>query len=61
MWGMFELRIHGRGGQEAVSASTMLATAAHKAGRHVQAFAIYEAEGRGAHMPQPPLLRSLRT
>ncbi len=47
---MIELRIHGRGGQGAVSASTMLATAAHKAGRHVQAFAVYGAERRGAPM-----------
>ncbi len=47
---MIELRIHGRGGQGAVSASTMLATAAHKAGRHAQAFAVYGAERRGAPM-----------
>jgi pyruvate ferredoxin oxidoreductase gamma subunit/2-oxoisovalerate ferredoxin oxidoreductase gamma subunit len=47
---MIEIRIHGRGGQGAVSASTMLATAAHKAGRYVQAFAVYGAERRGAPM-----------
>ena len=47
---MIEIRIHGRGGQGAVSASTMLATAAHKAGRYVQAFAMYGAERRGAPM-----------
>jgi pyruvate ferredoxin oxidoreductase gamma subunit/2-oxoisovalerate ferredoxin oxidoreductase gamma subunit len=47
---MIEIRIHGRGGQGAVSASTMLATAAHKAGRHAQAFAVYGAERRGAPM-----------
>lgn len=47
---MIEIRIHGRGGQGAVSASTMLATAAHKAGRHTQAFAVYGAERRGAPM-----------
>jgi pyruvate ferredoxin oxidoreductase gamma subunit/2-oxoisovalerate ferredoxin oxidoreductase gamma subunit len=47
---MIEIRIHGRGGQGAVSASTMLAIAAHKAGRHAQAFAVYGAERRGAPM-----------
>lgn len=47
---MIEIRIHGRGGQGAVSASTMLATAVHKAGRHAQAFAVYGAERRGAPM-----------
>jgi pyruvate ferredoxin oxidoreductase gamma subunit/2-oxoisovalerate ferredoxin oxidoreductase gamma subunit len=47
---MIEIRIHGRGGQGAVGASTMLATAAHKAGRHAQAFAVYGAERRGAPM-----------
>ncbi len=47
---MIEIRIHGRGGQGAVSASTMLATAAHKAGRYAQAFAVYGAERRGAPM-----------
>ena len=47
---MIEIRIHGRGGQGAVSASTMLATAAPKAGRHAQAFAVYGAERRGAPM-----------
>ncbi|MEK6716700.1 MAG: 2-oxoacid:acceptor oxidoreductase family protein [candidate division NC10 bacterium] len=47
---MIEIRIHGRGGQGAVSASTMLAIAAHKAGRYGQAFAVYGAERRGAPM-----------
>ena len=47
---MIEIRIHGRGGQGAVSASTMLATAAHMAGRYAQAFAVYGAERRGAPM-----------
>jgi pyruvate ferredoxin oxidoreductase gamma subunit/2-oxoisovalerate ferredoxin oxidoreductase gamma subunit len=47
---MIEIRIHGRGGQGAVGASTMLATAAHKAGRYAQAFALYGAERRGAPM-----------
>jgi 2-oxoacid:acceptor oxidoreductase gamma subunit (pyruvate/2-ketoisovalerate family) len=47
---MIEIRIHGRGGQGAVSASTMLATAAHMAGRYAQAFALYGAERRGAPM-----------
>lgn len=47
---VIEIRIHGRGGQGALSASTMLATAAHKAGRYGQAFAVYGAERRGAPM-----------
>ena len=47
---MIEIRIHGRGGQGAVSASTMLAIAAHTAGRYAQAFAVYGAERRGAPM-----------
>lgn len=47
---MIEIRIHGRGGQGAVGASTMLAIAAHKAGRYSQAFAVYGAERRGAPM-----------
>lgn len=47
---VIEIRIHGRGGQGAVSASTMLAIAAHKAGRYGQAFAVYGAERRGAPM-----------
>lgn len=45
---MIEIRIHGRGGQGAVSASTILADALFRAGRHAQAFAMYGAERRGA-------------
>ena len=45
---VIEIRIHGRGGQGAQVASTMLAHAFHKGGRFVQAFAAYGGERRGA-------------
>jgi 2-oxoacid:acceptor oxidoreductase gamma subunit (pyruvate/2-ketoisovalerate family) len=43
-----EIRIHGRGGQGAVTAAQLLAHAAHLEGRHVQAFPYFGAERRGA-------------
>jgi len=43
-----EIRIHGRGGQGAVTAAQLLAHAAHLEGKHVQAFPIFGAERRGA-------------
>lgn len=43
-----EIRIHGRGGQGAVTAAQLLAHAAHLEGKHVQAFPYFGAERRGA-------------
>jgi len=44
---MIEIRIHGRGGQGAVIASTLIAHAAHHAGFHVQVFPEFGVERRG--------------
>ncbi len=43
-----EIRWHGRGGQGAVTSAKILADAAHREGKFVQAFAFYGAERRGA-------------
>lgn len=43
-----EIRWHGRGGQGAVTSAKILAEAAYKEGKFVQAFAFYGAERRGA-------------
>ncbi|MBS7620967.1 pyruvate ferredoxin oxidoreductase subunit gamma [Candidatus Bathyarchaeota archaeon] len=43
-----EIRIHGRGGQGAVTAAQLLAHAAHTEGKYVQAFPYFGAERRGA-------------
>jgi 2-oxoacid:acceptor oxidoreductase gamma subunit (pyruvate/2-ketoisovalerate family) len=45
---MRELRIHGRGGQGAVIASKLLASALFMEGRHVQSFPAFGVERRGA-------------
>jgi len=45
---MLEVRIHGRGGQGAQVACQILAGALFRSGRHVQAFAAYGGERRGA-------------
>jgi 2-oxoacid:acceptor oxidoreductase gamma subunit (pyruvate/2-ketoisovalerate family) len=45
---VFEIRFHGRGGQGAVVASVVLASAFFKEGKHVQAFPSFGAERRGA-------------
>lgn len=45
---MTETRFHGRGGQGAVIASTVLAVACFKEDRHVQAFPAFGVERRGA-------------
>jgi 2-oxoisovalerate ferredoxin oxidoreductase gamma subunit len=45
---MIEIRIHGRGGQGAVIASEVLASAFFKEGKHVQAFPAFGVERRGA-------------
>lgn len=45
---MIEIRFHGRGGQGAVIASRILALAAFKEGKNVQAFPFFGVERRGA-------------
>ncbi len=45
---MIEIRFHGRGGQGAVVASTLLSLAAFKEGKDVQAFPYFGVERRGA-------------
>jgi 2-oxoacid:acceptor oxidoreductase gamma subunit (pyruvate/2-ketoisovalerate family) len=45
---MFEIRFHGRGGQGAVVASIVLASAFFKEGKFIQAFPSFGAERRGA-------------
>jgi len=60
-----EIRIHGRGGQGGVTAAEMLARAAFKEGKWVQAFPFFGAERRGAPVKafariseEPILIRS---
>ncbi len=45
---MKEIRIHGRGGQGAVTAAQLIAEAAFREGKHVVAFPFFGAERRGA-------------
>ena len=45
---MREIRIHGRGGQGAVTAAQLIAEAAFREGKHVVAFPFFGAERRGA-------------
>jgi len=45
---MIEIRFHGRGGQGAVIASSILAEAAFREGKDVQSFPYYSIERRGA-------------
>ncbi len=45
---MFEIRIHGRGGQGAVTAAEMLSVAAFHEHRHAQAFPTFGSERTGA-------------
>jgi pyruvate ferredoxin oxidoreductase gamma subunit len=45
---MFQVRIHGRGGQGAVTAAEMLSVAAFIEGRHAQAFPSFGSERTGA-------------
>lgn len=45
---MIEIRFHGRGGQGAVVASEILADAAFREGKYVQAFPMFGVERRGA-------------
>jgi pyruvate ferredoxin oxidoreductase gamma subunit len=46
--GQFEVRIHGRGGQGAVTAAELLSVAAFDEGRHAQAFPSFGSERTGA-------------
>jgi pyruvate ferredoxin oxidoreductase gamma subunit len=45
---MFEVRLHGRGGQGAVTAADLLALAAFEEGRHAQSFPSFGSERTGA-------------
>ncbi len=45
---MMEIRFHGRGGQGAVTAANILASAAFREGKYVQAFPFFGVERRGA-------------
>lgn len=45
---MFEVRVHGRGGQGVVSAAELLSIAAFDEGRHAQAFPSFGSERTGA-------------
>src|SRR5215831_15822692 len=45
---MFEIRIHGRGGQGVVTAAELLSVAAFDEGRHSQAFPSFGSERTGA-------------
>jgi pyruvate ferredoxin oxidoreductase gamma subunit len=45
---MFEVRIHGRGGQGVVTAAELLSVAAFDEGRHAQAFPSFGSERTGA-------------
>lgn len=45
---MFEIRVHGRGGQGVVTAAEMLSVAAFEEGRHAQAFPSFGSERTGA-------------
>jgi pyruvate ferredoxin oxidoreductase gamma subunit len=47
MW-MFQIRIHGRGGQGVVTAAELLSVAAFKEGKHAQAFPSFGSERMGA-------------
>jgi pyruvate ferredoxin oxidoreductase gamma subunit len=45
---MFQVRIHGRGGQGVVTAAELLSVAAFRCGRHAQAFPSFGSERTGA-------------
>ena len=45
---MFQVRIHGRGGQGVVTAAELLSVAAFREGRHAQAFPTFGSERTGA-------------
>lgn len=46
--GIFQVRVHGRGGQGAVTAAELLSVAAFDEGRHAQAFPSFGSERTGA-------------
>ena len=46
--GLFEVRLHGRGGQGVVTAAELLSEAAFAEGRHAQAFPSFGSERTGA-------------
>lgn len=46
--GLFEVRLHGRGGQGVVTAAELLSEAAFEEGRHAQAFPSFGSERTGA-------------
>jgi pyruvate ferredoxin oxidoreductase gamma subunit len=46
--GMFQVRVHGRGGQGAVTAAELLSVAGFDEGRHAQAFPSFGSERMGA-------------
>ena len=61
---MFQVRIHGRGGQGVVTASEMLALAGSTRGMHAQAFPSFGSERTGAPVAsfvRRPTTRSGRT
>src|SRR3954470_21804024 len=45
---MYQVRIHGRGGQGVVTAAELLSVAAFDDGRHAQAFPVFGSERTGA-------------
>jgi pyruvate ferredoxin oxidoreductase gamma subunit len=45
---VFQVRIHGRGGQGVVTAAELLSVAAFREGRHAQAFPSFGSERTGA-------------
>jgi pyruvate ferredoxin oxidoreductase gamma subunit len=48
VWVVFQVRIHGRGGQGVVTAAELLSVAAFLEGRHAQAFPTFGSERTGA-------------
>ncbi len=48
MGGVFQIRIHGRGGQGVVTAAELLSVAAFRGGHHAQAFPSFGSERTGA-------------
>ena len=51
---MFQIRIHGRGGQGVVTAAELLSVAAFREGRHAQAFPSFGSERTGAPVVASP-------
>jgi len=53
---VFEVRIHGRGGQGVVTAAELLSVAAFDGGKHAQAFPSFGSERTGAPVRSDPKL-----